>query len=60
MVRQCLVIELYGGTRCPMIHRLNPKAHVNIKNGQLKVIKAVLSLSQHLIHTLLFEIGFYF
>ena len=60
MVRQCLVIELYDGTRFPMIHQLNPKACVNIKNGQLKVIKAVLRLSQHIIHALMFEIGFYF
>ena len=43
-----------------MIYRLNPKAHVDVKNGQLKAFKTVLRLSQYHVHALMFEIGFYF
>ena len=53
-------MNLTARHRCPIIHQLNPKAHVIIKNGQLKAIKATLRLSQHPIHTLMFEVSFYF
>ena len=36
---------LMVGHWCPITHQLNPKTRVDIKNGQLKVIKAVLKLS---------------
>ena len=49
-----------GGDRCPIIHRLNPKARVDIKNGQLKAMKAALRFSRHHVHTLIFKVGFYF
>ena len=42
------------------INHLNPKARVNVKNGQLKAIKATLRLSRPPIHALMFEVGFYF
>ena len=49
-----------GGDRCPIIHRLNPKARVDIKNGQLKAMKAALRFSRRHVHTLIFKVGFYF
>ena len=48
------------GYQCPIIHRLNPKARVNVKNGQLKAIKVALRLSRCLVHARVFEVGFYF
>jgi hypothetical protein len=48
------------GHRCLIIHRLNPKVRVDVKNDQLKVIKATLKLSRHYVHALMFEVGFYF
>ena len=47
------------GHRCLIIHQLNPKARVDVKNDQLKVIKATLRLSRCPIHSLMFEVGFY-
>jgi hypothetical protein len=43
-----------------MVYRPNPKTHVDVKNGQLKAIKAALELSQLLVHALMFEVGFDF
>ena len=43
-----------------MIHQLNPKACVDIKNDQFKAIKAALRLSRCHVHALMFEVGFYF
>jgi hypothetical protein len=37
--------NLMAGHRCSIMHWLNPKARVAIKNDQLKVIKVVLRLS---------------
>ena len=51
-------MNLMAGHHCPVIHQLNPKAHVNVKNGQLKVMKVALWLSQRPIHALLFEVGY--
>ena len=39
------LMVLMVGHRCPIIHRLNFKTHVDVKNGRLKMIKAVLRLS---------------
>ena len=49
-----------AGHQCPIIHRLNHNTHVDIKNDQLKAIKAALRLSRCLSHDLMFEVGFYF
>ena len=49
-----------AGPLCPIMHRFSHKAPVNIKNGQLKAIKAALSLSQCLEHNVMFEVDFYF
>ena len=49
-----------AGHRCLIIHRLNPKAHVDIKNNQSKAIKALLRLSRRLVHAMMFKVGFYF
>ena len=49
--------NLMVGHWCPIIHRLNPKARFNVKNDELKVIKATLSLSQHLVYVLMFEVA---
>ena len=43
-----------------MIHQFSHEAHVDVKNGQLKVIKAALRLSQRPLHVLMFKVGFYF
>ena len=51
---------LWRDTGVLIIHWLNPKARVNVKNGQLKAIKATLRLSRYPIHPLMFEVGFYF
>ena len=48
-----------GGHRCPIIHGLNPKARVNMKNGQLKAIEAALRPSQRHVHATMFEVDFY-
>ena len=53
-------MNLMMGHWCPIIHWLNPKARVDIKNGQLKAIKAMLRLSGRHVHTLMFKFGFYF
>lgn len=39
---------------------VKPKARIDIKNGQLKAIKAVLRLSRCHVHAMMFEFGFYF
>ena len=52
--------EPYGGTQCSIVHQLYPKACVDIKNDQLKAVKAALRLSQRLVHALVFKVGFYF
>jgi hypothetical protein len=49
-----------AGHRCPIIHQLNLKARVNIKNGQLKAIKVTLRLSQCHVHAPIVEHGFHF
>ena len=49
-----------AGHWCPMVHWLNLKACVGVKNGQLKAIKMALRLSRHLAHVVMFEVGFYF
>jgi hypothetical protein len=36
------------------------KTRVNVKNDQLKAIKATLRLSRHLVHALMFKTGFYY
>ena len=49
-----------AGHQCPIRYLFSHKAHVNVKNGQLKVIKVALSLSQRPIHDLMFEVASYF
>ena len=46
--------------QCPIIHQLNPKTFVDVKNGQLEAIKAAKRLSRCPIHAQMFEVGFYF
>jgi hypothetical protein len=53
-------MKIMAGDRCLIIHWLNLKARVDVKNDQLKAIKAALGLSRRHIHSLMFEIGFYF
>jgi hypothetical protein len=53
-------VSLIARHRCPILHRWNPKAHVDVTNGQLKVIKAVLRLSRRPRHALMFKVGSYF
>jgi len=53
-------MNLMAGHRCPIIHLLNPKARVDVKNDRLEAIKATLRLSPHHVHALMFEVGFYF
>jgi hypothetical protein len=53
-------MNLMAGHRCPIIHLLNPKARVDVKNDRLEAIKATLRLSPHRVHALMFEVGFYF
>ena len=48
------------GHRCLIVHWSNPKTCVNVKNDPLKMIKVALGLSRHHVHTLMFEVGFYF
>ena len=55
--RVSLYMNLMAGHWCPIIHRLNLKTHVDVKNGQLKAVKAAL---RHLVHALMFKVGFYF
>ena len=38
-------MNLMVGYWCPIIQILNPKARVDVKNGQLKAIKTALRLS---------------
>ena len=45
-----------AGHRCPIIHRIHPKAHVDVRNGQLHAIKATWRLSRRLVHALMFEL----
>ena len=45
---------------CEPCGGLNPKAGVDVKNGQLKTVKAALGLSQRLVRALMFKVGFYF
>ena len=35
-------MNLMAGHRCPTIHQLNPKVHVEVKYDQLKAIKPAL------------------
>ena len=42
------------------MHRFSHKTRVDVKNGRLKAIKVALRLSQHLVHNVMFEVGFYF
>ena len=51
-------MSLMAGHWCPIIHRFNLKTCVNVKNGQLKAIKAVLRLSRCIVHTLMINVGF--
>ena len=53
-----LDLNLMTGHQCPIRHWLNPKVCVDIKNDQLKEIKATLRLSRHYVHALVFEVGF--
>ena len=53
-------LNLMVGPRCPIMHRFSHKARVKVKNDRLKPIKSVLSLSQHLVHNVMLEVGFYF
>ena len=53
-------MNLMAGHWCLIIHQSNPKACVDVKNGQLKAIKTALRLSQHHVHILMFEVGFHF
>ena len=46
--------------RCPIMHQFSHKACANVKNGQLKVIKSALSLSQRRVHNVIFEVGVHF
>jgi hypothetical protein len=46
--------------QCSIIHWLNSKAFVAVKNGQLKAIKVALRLSGRPIHAPMFEVGFYY
>ena len=43
-------LNLMAGPWCPIMHQFSHKARINVKNGQLKVIKATLSLSRRLVH----------
>lgn len=52
-------MNLMAGHMCSITHRLNPKAHIDIKSDKLKVIKVVLRLSRHPAHALVFEVGFH-
>lgn len=52
--------NLMAGRRCLIIHRLNLKVHVNLKNGHLKAIKVALRLSRCLVHASRFKVSFYF
>ena len=49
-----------AGPKCPIMHRFSHKACVDVKNGQLKAIKATLSLSWCLGHNVMIEVDFYF
>lgn len=49
-----------AGHQCSEIHRLNPKARVDVKFGLLKAIKAALKLSRRPVHGLMFQVGCYF
>jgi hypothetical protein len=50
-------MNLMAGHWCLIIHWLNPKARVDIKNVKLKEIKAAFKLSRCRIHALVFEVG---
>jgi hypothetical protein len=60
--QQCwsLHMKLMSGHRSPIMHRSNPKVQVDVKYGQLKVIKAALRLSRHYVHAPMSKTGFYF
>ena len=51
-------MNLMAGHQCPIIQRFNPEALVDVKNGQLKAIRAALRLSRHLVHALMFKVDF--
>ena len=53
-------MNLMVGHRCPIIHRFNLEARVEVKNGQLKAIKGASISSQRHVQALMFEVGFYF
>ena len=49
-----------AGPRRLIMHQFSHKTHVNVKNGQLKMIKAALSLSRCHVHNVMFQVGFIF
>ena len=49
-----------AGHRCSIIHRLNLKAHIDVKNDQLKAIKVALRLYRRHVHALLLKVNYYF
>ena len=51
-------VNLMAKHHCRIIHQCNLKGHVDVKNGQLKTIKATLRLSRQRVLT--FEVGFIF
>lgn len=51
---------MVGLHRCPIIHRLNPKACVDVANNQRKAIKASLRFPQRLVHVRMCKVGFSF
>ena len=53
-------MNLMAGHQCPMIHQFNLKTCVDVKNGQLKAIKATLRLSRRRVHTSMFKVGLCF
>ena len=53
-------LNLMAGHPCFIIHWLNLQVCVNVKNGQLKAIKAPLRLSRRHVLALMFGAGFFF
>ena len=50
-------LNLTVGPRCPIMHQFSHKTHVDVKNDGMKlIIKAALSLSQRLVHNVMFEV----
>lgn len=46
--------------QCPILHRFLDNTHVDVKNDELKAIKATMRLSWCHVHALMFEVGIYF